>query len=302
MLCKICDSELIFNFKLNEKYEYYKCSACNLLTRVPDSLNIDYQNDYTNIEIISKPRNLSKKYYSLFSSIIREGASVLELGGSFGFFCQYLNNRKFCNCINIEPSKIASEYSQKLGVETYDNIDSVKGQLFDFIVTFHVLEHIEPAHIKDLFQKLYSMLKTGGQFLIITPNAESIRFKKLRNKFEWLSPEEHISFFSAKTMRKLIEAHQACDIQIYSAIPAFTHFPHTTFIEKLRRKYLPTQVQIIKYNDQEKIKNLKSSLKQILKNCFHGFSFFEKCFYFPFYFFYESLSKEKDELVVIIKK
>ena len=105
--------------------------------------------------------------------------NILDIGCGLGQMLNHLNSKGFKNLHGIDINEEAINACKKngLSVEKVNDIreytvnDSMK---FDRIVMSHVLEHIEKEKIIDtLIHIRKNLLKKGGVFLLMVPNAQS---------------------------------------------------------------------------------------------------------------------------------
>jgi 2-polyprenyl-3-methyl-5-hydroxy-6-metoxy-1,4-benzoquinol methylase len=104
---------------------------------------------------------------------------ILDIGCGLGQMLNYLKKEGFNNLYGIDINEEAIEACTKKGLavkkinDTRDfTVDA--DQKFDRIVMSHVLEHIDKDKIVDtLIHIKKNLLKEGGQFLLMVPNAQS---------------------------------------------------------------------------------------------------------------------------------
>ncbi len=105
--------------------------------------------------------------------------NILDIGCGLGQMLNYLNSKGFKNLhgIDINEEAILACKKNGLSVEKVNEIrdylvtDSMK---FDRIVMSHVLEHVDKEKIIDtLIHIRKNLLKEGGVFLLMVPNAQS---------------------------------------------------------------------------------------------------------------------------------
>lgn len=105
--------------------------------------------------------------------------NILDIGCGLGQMLNYLKNKGFKNLhgIDINEEAILACKKNSLDVEKVNDIREYKvndNLKFDRIVMSHVLEHIEKEKIIDtLIHIRKNLLKEGGVFLMMVPNAQS---------------------------------------------------------------------------------------------------------------------------------
>jgi len=132
--------------------------------------NVD-ESTYSNYSL---PRYLSPYFKETDKEL-----NILDIGCGLGQMLNYLKSQGFKNLhgIDINEEAILACKKNGLDVEKVNDIreytvnDSMK---FDRIVMSHVLEHIEKEKIIDtLIHIRENLLKEGGVFLLMVPNAQS---------------------------------------------------------------------------------------------------------------------------------
>jgi|GEM_PF-5209897 len=315
MSCPVCFSNnILFQFKIDNNnftdkiLNYYRCKNCFYFYRIPDTLLIDYKNDYVNVNLINKSKKLAQNYFDYTKSIIKIKDNLLEIGGSLGYFCKIVQDNMNLHCINFELSDYALNYSNNIEVQSINNFDNLKSNSFDNIVSFHVLEHIPPNEIILFFENILNLLADDGKILLFTPNANNKKLDLLKKYYGWLAPSEHIGFFDIRTIIYILKqleekTGEKFILTFNSKIPSFYHYPVVSFISMFRNKFK------IKSSDFETHKeykiqkpNFKNKIIQYFKSLFSFFLIFEKLLFLPFYLIFDLIYKENDELVITIQK
>lgn len=136
----------------------------------------------------------------------REKGRLLDIGCGNGQFLARMRDLGW-EVMGIEPDPEAVRIAREhFGLEVIQGtVEEVKlpEQSFDVITMNHVVEHLlEPVVV---LTKLRRLLKPGGKFIIVTPNAASLgrRFFK-RNWLHW-DPPRHIFIFSPRSLQSCAE-------------------------------------------------------------------------------------------------
>ena len=157
----------------------------------------------------------------LETKIKRKTRSVLDVGSGSGFFLKRAKERGW-TVNGIEPNKIASNYSEKIGIpvinDFFQNIDNKKMKKYDAINLFEVLEHVHNP--SELLKKCHRLLKSGGIIVIEVPNdynpLQKIVQKSLKKEeywltiltkshnYHWASKIDHINYFNFFSLKKLL--------------------------------------------------------------------------------------------------
>jgi len=221
-----CDENLTFYF--NKKNEYgnfpiFKCKKCNSGYVFPypdDEILLDYyknqiyrNQDYKNIfneERIFPNSSIDAKRIikNLLEFKNDNKKNLLDIGCGYGWICKEGVENGFnviatelnYNCRNIT--------TQMSGVEPLDRLIDHSfckeyENKFDFIVLSQVLEHIK---LDEFFlTNLIKLLKNDGIIVIAVPNFGSF-LSILQGKNDmFLTPPEHINYFTLKGLYKIFK-------------------------------------------------------------------------------------------------
>jgi 2-polyprenyl-3-methyl-5-hydroxy-6-metoxy-1,4-benzoquinol methylase len=131
--------------------------------------------------------------------------TLLDVGCFCGVFLNVASQEGW-DCYGLEPLVMPAIYARgRFGVRvTTDTLrdDTYPSELFDVVTAFQVFEHlVDPAQELVRIQRL---LKPNGLLVIEVPNIDTAIFKLLRAKHRHFV-EDHVSFFSAKTLTYLLE-------------------------------------------------------------------------------------------------
>jgi ubiquinone/menaquinone biosynthesis C-methylase UbiE len=86
------------------------------------------------------------------------------------------------------PIKVAFVCANLLSIPAENNV-------FDFLMSFHTLEHIYPEDVDKVVAEFYRILKPGGYFVISIP-------------YDHAYPDPcHVAFYVESSLRELFEKH-----------------------------------------------------------------------------------------------
>ncbi|MFJ4397080.1 class I SAM-dependent methyltransferase [Pseudomonas sp. NPDC089396] len=120
----------------------------------------------------------SKWHQAFFKSEIRKTGvtkieNVLEVGFGNGEFISFSVQSGF-KTVGVEISDELVKMAGQNGYESYADLSSIpSGRLFDLIVIFDVLEHIDQHEIPSFLTSLKHFLSPGGAILARFPNGDS---------------------------------------------------------------------------------------------------------------------------------
>ena len=76
--------------------------------------------------------------------------------------------------------------------------DKNYNDFFDVATMWDVLEHLKDP--VEYLSKLKKVVKPGGLLVVQCPNMESYEFLNFGNKWNWLTPGDHLQFFTPKSL------------------------------------------------------------------------------------------------------
>ena len=106
-------------------------------------------------------------------------AAILDVGCGHGALMHVARQAGYTNMrgVDVSPEQVAA--ARKLGiagVEQGDMLDTLKAQADesrDLVVGFDVIEHFTRDEVLGLVDEVYRVLRSGGRWIIHTPNDES---------------------------------------------------------------------------------------------------------------------------------
>lgn len=127
-----------------------------------------------------------RKYQTKYAKYFPPGSKVLDIGCGRGIFLDILQNSG-AHPIGIDILPEAVKLCREKGFNAYcsDAFSYLnnKKEIFDGIFCAHVIEHIEPSKVPELFHLCYNALKPRGKLVIITPNPNDL---KVMTEVFWL--------------------------------------------------------------------------------------------------------------------
>jgi SAM-dependent methyltransferase len=100
----------------------------------------------------------------------------------------------------LEQGRVRS--MTKLGLRVHDTIGHAPINAFDAVTMWHVIEHIGSPI--EFLQEVRATLVDGGVLALATPNIESLVARATGESWSWLSPPDHLYFYSPKTLPELL--------------------------------------------------------------------------------------------------
>jgi len=241
--CLLCSSQ---KFKIvYKKFDHYlvRCSRCGLVYSwppIPEEVLLQrYTEDYLFREylpIFKADRRgfqieLIQNHYSFFLLLLDNysgsGGKILDIGCGPGFFLKAASEKGWQG-EGVEISEAAVEYANNIvGVKVHlGKIEDMhfSPESFDVITLLDSLEHLmDPLGV---INECYIILKKRGFIIIDTPDYQSFSRLILGKNWAVLSPWEHLTNFSEKTLSLLLRKAGFKDFIIYNQFkfnPENTH-------------------------------------------------------------------------------
>jgi SAM-dependent methyltransferase len=139
------------------------------------------------------------------------GSSVYDVGFGYGQALKYFMDNEVQGFGN-EPSRECCEFVKKLGANVHQGgIEDFTGfpeKKFEIVLLLNVLEHLRNP-LKTLEDIKIKLMKSDSMLVIDVPNEFNI-FQLAANKIYdlrewWVVPPRHINYFSAESIRSLLE-------------------------------------------------------------------------------------------------
>lgn len=165
----------------------------------------DYFNDHTRPETLREREANGASLMALLEKYIPKTGRVLDFGACTGSQLSAFKKAGW-EAVGIEIAEFARATAEKLyGITMYRDPWSVrfKDGYFDLIMMNQVIEHLPEQ--APLLEEFHRILKPGGTLFVSTPNFGSGRAKCMKADWPSLKADEHLTFFTVKTLRKTLE-------------------------------------------------------------------------------------------------
>lgn len=150
-------------------------------------------------------RRRFEEYVALLPPPSTARRRVLDVGCNAGELLSLFAERGW-EVAGVEPSpgpaRYAREHLPGPVWEGYAEDAVPQGESFDLVTLTHVLEHV--AEPKRLLHRLRSALRPGGAMLVEEPNADDRLLRAYGGYFRPLCPGDHVSFFDARSLQRLL--------------------------------------------------------------------------------------------------
>jgi 2-polyprenyl-3-methyl-5-hydroxy-6-metoxy-1,4-benzoquinol methylase len=187
--CRVCSADLksvwsVVDAKSAEQIEMALCDHCGLVQQAnmpsDEALAIYYSHHYRedyksahqpSLKHVHRAGNvaLDRLRFIEASGIQAQGQRLVDIGAGGGEFC-FMAKQKGFDVLGIEPHHGYSEFARdQYGIQINTlGIADIPDQSADVVTLFHVLEHL--AHPVQAMEKVWSILRPGGRFVIEVPN------------------------------------------------------------------------------------------------------------------------------------
>lgn len=220
--CPLCGYNGNVSFRiLKNGYHIYRCDDCNLMfvhpQPSPDELLRIYDNSYFSRgnkylrmdETESQSRNLDNDKQKI--NIIKkykENGMLLDVGCAMGEFL-YLARQEGFDVAGVEVSTLCTDYvKNKLGIDIHsgDLLSAhLPSNMYDVVTLWDVIEHLRNP--VEIINELYRILRPGGILCFSTGDVESFYAHIMGRFWHLLTPPQHLFYFSAKSVRKMLDRY-----------------------------------------------------------------------------------------------
>ena len=262
--CLLCGGKKLKSLNGYEKHDLLKCSDCSFvfMRKIPTQKELDeHYSDY-GLEDINIPETTRISINELVDSFrnYRKNNRVLDVGCGEGWILE-IAMKKGWEVYGTEFSSRSIEICQKKGIRIFSGIlDPEKMDVgeFDVIVSSQTIEHINNP-IEEI-RNIKKLLRKGGLFYITTPNFNSYLRWILRDKFDIIEYPEHLSYYTRKTLNRLLTQSDFSKVKLQTTGISFSHYQNSMSTGDL----LPNT----KRSADEKLRRriVKSPLMRMLKN------------------------------------
>lgn len=127
---------------------------------------------------------------------------LLDVGCANGGFLKYVSKQGVI-AEGLELNPMMAEFAEAhTGCRVHTEWSTVQG-FFDMITYHDVIEHVEdPIH--ELLN-VWCYLTREGLLVLDTPDAEDPRFKALGMSWHHMKPQEHLYFYTEKTLKSILK-------------------------------------------------------------------------------------------------
>lgn len=208
--CKICGGESRYKYRVRG-CTLSECGRCGFvqMTDSKDDAPYDYgksyfvNNKYRDKSALEKEYGRRKK---LLKKYVPVRSHILDAGCATGDFVDYISHTYYSEGYDVSADaiEIGRKRFPRTGKHLFE-INEFESRTinYDAICMWDVIEHLpEPDKIAEW---LKGKLKSQGYLLISTPNIGAPFAKLTKGKWPFMTPPEHVSFFTRKAFIELAD-------------------------------------------------------------------------------------------------
>jgi len=210
MKCKICKSASTHFFTKVDKWELQKCENCGFVEVIQEPSTEELKKIYSilyfqNIKYGDKKTQLKEYYYrlNLLKKYVPFNSNLLDYGCAQADFIDFAKNKYFFIGLDFSTAAIekAKEKYPHLKGDLYNlnNIDKIQDNSLEGVVMWDVIEHLWDP--QEVVSSLLDKLKENGYLFISTPKVDSFFANALKKFWPFMTPPEHLSFFSQASFK-----------------------------------------------------------------------------------------------------
>jgi len=139
-----------------------------------------------------KDRPAFKFYTRIAKKYICEGR-ILDFGCGTGYFIKHLSD--YFEVDGYEISEFAAKESQLLNPKSriFTSIEEIEENVYDGIVSLHVLEHISDSNLINILKSWKKILKKNGKIMVVMPDKSGKGFILKKDKWVGFKDNTHIN-------------------------------------------------------------------------------------------------------------
>lgn len=219
LVCPLCSSQKYLKYYAMPGYRLARCLTCGMVWDFNPLENIGAIYDQTyfindnakgGYANYVEGMSVNKKTFSLrlkrFEEKLGKKGKILDVGCALGDFLLEAKKLKWKEVFGLEVSDYGARFAQERGLLVKKGIlenELYPKNYFDLITYQDVIEHVkDPLGEVKLAKKA---LISGGYIFLVTPDIDGLWRKLLGRLWYHYKPQEHIMYFSQKTLKKLLE-------------------------------------------------------------------------------------------------
>tara|TARA_R100001132_G_C3263175_1_gene86746 strand:+ start:174 stop:1022 length:849 start_codon:yes stop_codon:yes gene_type:complete len=129
--------------------------------------------------------------------------SLLDIGAGTGDFLKYAKDNNW-EVNGVEVNASARSLSLNKGIPLKESIEECKGNQFDVVTLWHVLEHL--PDLQNTVLNIEALVKEGGTLIVAVPNFNSYDAKFYKEFWAAYDVPRHLWHFSQESMKMLFSS------------------------------------------------------------------------------------------------
>jgi 2-polyprenyl-3-methyl-5-hydroxy-6-metoxy-1,4-benzoquinol methylase len=245
--CSVCGSSNCGKLYDVKGFAIVQCKDCGFVFVNPRIENSDLQKiyadhyftntgegyGYQNYELTShlRVKTFEKWISEIEPFLSKSNGPVLDVGCASGYFLELMRSKGWeVEGIELDREMVVKLKEKQLKVSDRPFEEFVSAKKYKLITLFDVLEHL--PDLKSTFTKLSDLLDEDGIVALITPDFSSTQRKLFGKKWFQYKPQEHIQYFTPKTLAKAIEPY---GLKLVHASPSGQYADTGFLLDRLNR-------------------------------------------------------------------
>ncbi|MFQ5802357.1 MAG: class I SAM-dependent methyltransferase [Candidatus Methylomirabilales bacterium] len=164
-----------------------------------------YQSHFGRTDVLIRD---AERRVRMINKLVDRRGRLLDIGCGAGHFLKVAKDSGW-EVVGVEPAPPAVDHARKNVPDSvihcgflHECGDLVRGEPFDVVCSFAVIEHvIDPV---GFLRRAIGLLKPLGLLCLSTPNMGGLVAKAIGKRFFFLTPPEHVSYFTIGAMERLL--------------------------------------------------------------------------------------------------
>lgn len=215
--CGVCGADCPERIFVKRGYTFVRCLACGHIYSNPQVKASVVAETYAHseanelwTEVLLSPANQEWQipYFEEALDIIERHAdrgTALDVGCSIGLFMEVAVARGW-SAVGLELGERAAAHALSRGLDVrrrFLHEADLEPASLDAITAFSLMEHLNDPN--ELVAQARGLLKPGGVFMAISPNAYSLASMMLREKMPTFDGRNHLQYYTPDSLRLLFE-------------------------------------------------------------------------------------------------
>jgi len=241
----------------------YQCTWCRTVQLFPlPRFEVSLDDIYQSASYLGKiTRTEYYGYYKVFEEYIRQDLSLpndialLDFGAGHCYYQRFFLDEGYreVHSLEINPHMVRHA-REKLGLDhVFRAADQLPRTHYDIVIANQVFEHLANP-LSTLVEVIGPVLKPNGFVCFSVPNWESLNRPLLQKRWLGYAPEDHIWFFSARSIQFLFARsthYDIVDIRVRSAVgKRYDGFRPKGFVKQFYYKSFMRLSELVGRGDQ----------------------------------------------------